>query len=382
MNDLKSIILSLFDEGYTKSQIASQLDETLAKASSESEKARHDALVAEDAANVYTALVKYYADKYNDTTFMSTNRYSIEDIIELLDALYSDGDDTCIICTKTEATDLDDVYDTLEAYFADQYSDATFMDKHCSHERLKQYLTSIHAAWTNENFSSVDAILENIQASFYDYWYYTHNNTEIEITPEEITYMLEGYYNRDHDKTTPQLLANVAELLDVYFMRTRKAYHGREIYNWFPYPDDFAKYLDSIKFPTTNPFHDNEDILADIYELLDNYLIQTQSDYSDGDIYREFPNRENFEKFINDIYLRYLEPCSYDPNDALMQAINTFLAQSINGYKPETLTESFPEPKDLGNYVLMLYKTYKCFESFGLKGESNFGDIISTIFNR
>lgn len=377
MNDLESIILSLFDEGYTKSQIASQLDEILAKASSETEKARHDALVTEDAANVYAAIAKYYADKYNG----SMPHYSIEDIIELLDALYSDGDDTCILCTETETTDLDDVYDALKGYFLTEHNDPTFMDDHCTLERLKQYLTSIYAAWTNENFSSVDSVLENIQADFYDYWYYTHNNTEIEITPEEIAYILEGYYNRDHNETTPQLLTNIAELLDVYFMRTRKSYHGREIYKWFPHPDDFADYLDSINFPKNNVFHEFVNIIDDILELLDEYLIKTQPNYNKGDIYHEFSDPETFEKFINDIYLRYLEPCSYDPNKALMQAIDTFLAKSIDDYKPETLTEMFPEPKNIGDYVLTLYRTYKYFETLGLDGKNNFGDILNLIFN-
>lgn len=244
MNDLESIILSLFNEGYTKSEIASQLDETLAKASSETEKAKHDALITEDAANVYAAMTKYYADKYNDPTFLSASRYSTADIIGLLDTVYFDTTDK-----YATRTDLDDVYDALKGYFTTEHNDPTFMDDHCTFGRLKQYLTSVYDALTNENFSAIDALLINIQAAFYDYWYYTHDNTEIEITPEEITYMLESHYNRDHNETTPQLLANIAELLNVYFKRTRKNYYDPEIYKWFPHPDDFAAYLDTIKFP-------------------------------------------------------------------------------------------------------------------------------------
>ena len=48
MEDLESIILSLFNEEYTKDQ----LDKAVAKASSETEKARHDALIAQDAAKI------------------------------------------------------------------------------------------------------------------------------------------------------------------------------------------------------------------------------------------------------------------------------------------------------------------------------------------
>lgn len=185
MEDLESIILSLFDEGYTKDQ----LDNAAAKASSETEKARHDALIAQDAAEIYEDMAKYYVDKYNDPTFM---------------------EDQC---------------------------------------PPKQYLDTTYAICKRNEFSPVDATLERIKYEFYDYWYYTHDNTEIEITPEEITYILESYYNRDHNETTPQLLANIAELLNVYFKRTRKNYYDPEIYKWFPHPDDFAAYLDTIKFP-------------------------------------------------------------------------------------------------------------------------------------
>lgn len=272
MNDLESIILSLFDEGYTKSEIASQLDETLAKASSETEKARHDALVAKDAANIHAAIAKYYTDKYND----STSHYSIEDITELLDSLYSD--DICIICADNTT-----------------------------------------------NPDTLDAIIERIKSAFYDYWYFTHDNTEIEITPEEITYILESYYNRNHDETTPQLLANIAELVDVYFMRTRKNYHGREIYKWFPHPDDFADYLDTINFPNANPFH--------------------------------------------------------DPSETLAQAIDTFLVESIGDYKSGTLAKMFPESKDVGDYVLTLYKSYKYLQTLGLNNKTNFSDMLNAIFN-
>lgn len=208
MNDLESIILSLFDEGYTKSQIASQLDETLAKASSESEKARHNALITEDAANVCAAITKYYADKYND----STHHHSIKDITELLDALYSD---TYII-----GTDL----------------------------------------------NTLDATLKRLQAACYDYFHLTHDSTEIEITPEEITYMLESYYNRD-------------------------------------------------------------------------------------------------------------------PDEALAQAVDTFLTKSVKDYKSGTLSNIFPKAKDVGDYVLTLYESYKYLKALGLNNKANFSDILDAIFN-
>lgn len=322
MNDLESIILSLFDEGYTKSEIASQLDETLAKASSETEKAKHDALITEDAANVYAAIVKYYADKYNDPTFM---------------------------------------------------------DDHCTFGRLKQYLTSVYTALTNKNFSAVDALLINIQADFYDYWYYTHNNTEIEITTEEIVYILESYYGRDSVETTPELLKNIAELLNTYFMRTRKGYYGKEIYKWFPTPDDFAIYLDTINFPSNNPFHDMEED-DDIYESWDKYLAETQPNYTKGDIYRKFPNSEDFAKFISDIYLRYFESGADDIYDLLAQAVDTFLSKAIEDYEPGALTKMFPEPKNIGDYVITLYKTYKYFETLDLDDKNSFGDILNLLF--
>lgn len=283
MKDLESIILSLFDEGYTKSEIASQLDETLAKASSETEKDRHDALVTKDVADVYAAMAKYYTDKYNDPTFLSASHYSTADIIGLLDTIYFD---------KSAPTDFDD-------------------------------------ALTNKNSSAIDALLINIQAAFYDYWYYTHNNTEIEITPEEITYILESYYGRDHVETTLELLKNIAELLNTYFMRTRKGYHGKEIYKWFPTPDDFAAYLNTLHFPSNNPFDDVKD---------------------------------------NDIY------------DLLAQTVDTFLSKAVEDYEPGTLTEMFSGSKNIGDYVITLYKTYKYFETLGLDGKNNFGDILNLLF--
>lgn len=272
MNDLESIILSLFDDGYTKSEIASLLDENLAKASSETEKAKHDALITEDATKIYEDIVKYYSDKYNDPTFM---------------------------------------------------------DDQCPPNRLKQYLDTTYAICKRNEFSPVNATLERIQSEFYDYWYYTHNNTEIEITPEEITYILESYYDRDHVETTPELLRNIADLLNTYFMRTHKGYHGKEIYKWFHTPDDFAAYLDTIKFPSNNPFDDVKD---------------------------------------NDIY------------DLLAQAVDTFLAKTVEDYEPGTLAEMFPEPKNIGDYVITLYKTYKYFKTLGLDGKNDFGDILNLLF--
>lgn len=325
MNDLESIILSLFDDGYTKSEIASLLDENLAKASSETEKAKHDALITEDAANVYAAMVKYYADKYNDPTFMSTSRYSTADIIGLLDSLYFDASGKNVICE----TDLNDVYDTLKGYFTTEHDDPTFMDDQCPTNRLKQYLDSIYSISKCNEFSLIDDTLKRIQAASYDYWYYTHNNTEIEITPEEITYILESYYGRDHVETMPELLRNIAELLNTYFMRTRKGYHGKEIYEWFPTPDDFAAYLNTFHFPSNNPFDDVKD--DDIYDLL-------------------------------------------------AQAVDTFLAKTVEDYEPGTLTEMFPEPKNIGDYVITLYKTYKYFKNLGLDGKNDFSDILNLLF--
>lgn len=325
MNDLESIILSLFDDGYTKSEIASLLDENLAKASSETEKAKHDALITEDASNVYAAMVKYYADKYNDPTFMSTSRYSTADIIGLLDSLYFDASGKNVICE----TDLDDVYDTLKGYFTTEHNDPTFMDDQCPPNRLKQYLDSIYSISKCNEFSLIDDTLKRIQAASYDYWYYTHNNTEIEITPEEITYILESYYGRDHVETMPELLRNIAELLNTYFMRTRKGYHGKEIYEWFPTPDDFAAYLNTFHFPSNNPFDDVKD--DDIYDLL-------------------------------------------------AQAIDTFLSKAVEDYEPGTLTEMFPESKNIGDYVITLYKTYKYFKTLGLDGKNDFGDILNLLF--
>lgn len=322
MNDLESIILSLFDDGYTKTEIASLLDENLAKASSETEKARHDALITEDASNVYAAMVKYYADKYNDPTFMSTSRYSTADIIGLLDSIYSDATDIC-------ETDLNDVYDTLKGYFTTEHDDPTFMDDQCPPNRLKQYLDSIYSISKCNEFSLIDDTLKRIQAASYDYWYYTHNNTEIEITPEEITYILESYYGREHVETMPELLRNIADLLNTYFMRTRKGYHGKEIYKWFPSPDDFAAYLDAINFPSNNPFDDVKD--DDIYDLL-------------------------------------------------AQAVDTFLSKAVEDYEPGTLTEMFPESKNIGDYVITLYKTYKYFKTLGLDGKNDFGDILNLLF--
>lgn len=320
MNDLESIILSLFNEGYTKSEIASQLDETLAKASSETEKAKHDALVTKDAADVYAAMTKYYADKYNDPTFLSASHYSTADIIGLLDTVYFD---------KSTPTDLDDVYDALKGYFTTEHNDPTFMDDQCPPNRLKQYLDSIYSISKCNEFSLIDDTLKRIQAASYDYWYYTHNNTEIEITPEEITYILESYYSRDHVETMPELLRNIANLLNTYFMRTRKGYHGKEIYKWFPTPDDFAAYLNTFHFPSNNPFDDMED--DDIYDLL-------------------------------------------------AQAVDTFLSKAVEDYEPGTLTEMFPESKNIGDYVITLYKTYKYFKTLGLNGKNDFGDILNLLF--
>lgn len=327
MNDLESIILSLFDDGYTKNEIASLLDENLAKASSETEKAKHDALITEDASNVYAAMAKYYADKYNDPTFMSTSRYSTADIIGLLDSIYAT--DKTIIYTTSTPTDLNDVYDTLKGYFTAEHNDPTFMDDQCPRNRLKQYLDNIYSICKRNEFSPVDATLERIQCEFYDYWYYTHDNTEIEITPEEITYILESYYGREHVETMPELLRNIVELLNTYFMRTRKGYHSKEIYKWFPTPDDFAAYLNTFHFPSNNPFDDMED--DDIYDLL-------------------------------------------------AQAVDTFLSKAVEDYEPGTLTEMFPEPKNIGDYVITLYKTYKYFKTLGLDGKNDFGDILNLLF--
>lgn len=363
MNDLESIILSLFDEGYTKSEIASQLDEILAKASSESDKARHDALLAEDAANVYTAMAKYYSDKYNDSI---ADHCSITDIIDLLDAIYSD------IVIEYTTDNLDNVYNALKNYFAIEHNDPTFMDDKCSLDRLKQYLDCTYNICKRNEYSPIDATLERIQSNFYDYWYYTHDNTEIEITTEEIAYILESYYNCDQVETTPELLKNIAELLNVYFMRTRKGYHGKEIYHWFPTPDDLADYLDAINFPTNNPFRDLEE--SDTYESWDNYLAETQPNYTKGDIYREFPNEEDFAKFISEIYLRYFD--HGDPNENLAQAIETYLVKTVKDYKPGSLTEIFPEPENVGDYVLTLYKAFKYFENVNL----DFGDMLSLLF--
>lgn len=321
MNDLESIILSLFDDGYTKSEIASLLDENLAKASSETEKAKHDALITEDAAKIYEDIVKYYSDKYNDPTFM---------------------------------------------------------DDQCPPNRLKQYLDTTYAICKRNEFSPVDATLERIQCEFYDYWYYTHDNTEIEITPEEITYILESYYDRDHVETTPELLRNIVELLNTYFMRTRKGYHGKEIYEWFPTPNDFAIYLDTIKFPSNNPFDDVKN--NDIYESWDNYLAETQPNYTKGDIYRKFPNEEDFAKFISNIYRRYFESGADDIYNLLAQTIDTFLAKTVEDYEPGALTEMFPEPKNIGDYVITLYKTYKYFKTLGLNDKNDFGDILNLLF--
>ena len=40
-------------------------------------------------------------------------------------------------------------------------------------------------------------------------------------------------------------LLSIAELLNIYFKRTRKNYYDPEIYKQFPLPDDFATYLDN-----------------------------------------------------------------------------------------------------------------------------------------